>query len=405
MGHPVSGVDFLEDHHNNVWLFLEALARRRTFIVLFTLITVILSTVIVVLLPDWYNSSALLLPPAEETQPVINVSGGDGAGFELSSLTTSADVLVRILNSRDISDRMVRSFSLMERLNAESMQDAEKKLQDVVDIYKTEEGLLYISVDDKDPAFAAKLANGFITELDSLTRSVASAQAREKVNFFNERLVIANEQLGKARMAFQEFQIENRALDFEEQTHLAIEQAIQLRIELAEIDINIQLAELNLSGETGNLSEMRGRKKAIQEKLKTIEYGGSEKSYLTLPLSSIPVLRGKYDELYGMVKVSEALTSMLIQQVEQAKIQEGGLVEYSVLAYARESEIPVRPNRLMLLIVACFGSLGMAIFLALLLEYFKVLAEKSPHDYDRAVLFYNAYLGWMPGMGKKSRRK
>ncbi len=364
-----------------------------------------MSTVTVVLLPDWYNSSALLLPPAEETQPVINVSGSEGAGFELSSLTTSADVLVRILNSRNISDRMVRRFSLMERLGADNMQEAERKLQDVVDIYKTEEGLLYISVDDKDPAFAAELANGFITELDSLTCSVASEQAREKVKFFNERLEIANEQLGKARKAFQEFQIENRALDFEEQTHLAIEQAIQLRVKLAEIDIDIQLAELNLGGKTANFVEMKSRRKALLDKLKLIEYGGTEKSFLTLPLSSIPVLRGQYDALYGMVEVSEALTSMLFQQVEQAKIQEGGLVEYSVLEYARESEIPVRPNRLMLLIFACFASLVMAVFLALLLEYFNVLKDKSPRDYDRAIMFYNAYLGWLPGMGKNRQDK
>ena len=354
------------------------------------------------MLPDWFNSSALLLPPAEDTQPVINVSGGDAAaGFDISSLSTTADVLVRILNSPDISNRMVRRFNLMERFGANNLQEAGEELKDVVDIYKTEEGLLYISVEDKDPEFAAQMANGFIEELDSLTKSVARIQAREKVEFFKARLEIANSQLEQARSDFQKFQTENKAIDFEEQTHLSMERAVALKVELEQIDIEVQLAARNLRPKDLELSQMKSRGDVIRERLKEIEYGGKESSFLSMPLNSIPMLRGKFEAFASKVKVAETLTSVLQQQMEQAKIQEAGLVEYSVLQYAQVSEMPSKPDRVILLIIAYMVSLAAAVFLAILLQYFNFLAERSPADHHRAMMFVRAYLGWLPGVSKK----
>jgi len=72
------------------------------------------------------------------------------------------------------------------------------------------------------------------------------------------------------------------------------------------------------------------------------------------------------------------------------------------LDQARVPSIRSRPQRT-LIVVASFGfSLIMAIFMAATAEYFERIRKSSPEQYLMVQSFIDAYIGWLPGVKKKS---
>ena len=170
-----------EPRHNNFWLLLEVLAKRRGLILSLTILATLVSVGIASILPEWYKAEALIMPPKEDKVPMISLGGlSEGAaGFDLATISTSADVFVQILKSRTITDRIIDKFDLMKRYDAENYVEAFETLMDNSEIVKTTEGLLFVAVSDKEAKVAADLANAFVDELD---RAISVRRAVKVVN-------------------------------------------------------------------------------------------------------------------------------------------------------------------------------------------------------------------------------
>jgi uncharacterized protein involved in exopolysaccharide biosynthesis len=268
----------------------------------------------------------------------------------------------------------------------------------------TEEGLLTIAVEDRDPEMASRIANQLVAELERLNRQIVFNRAHSTREFIEFRLNAVKAQLDSARSVFETFQTEHRALDFGEQTRLAIAQATDLKIEAARVEIEISLSEQVLGNENPKLVELRRRQQTINDQLSRLEYGGSDSSYFSLPLSRMPGLKGDFEVLLGKVKVSESIYISLLGLREQARIQEQSQVEkISVLDKASPPEIRSRPQRTLIVAGTTFVSFVLALLLAMFLEYFKRIETEAPEDYQRAARFINAYLGWLPGVRVKAK--
>ena len=107
----------------------------------------------------------------------------------------------------------------------------------------TDEGLVSISVEDRDPKVAADIANAFVDELTALDQRISSSRATQNRKFVEERLAKVKDQLDSSRRALEDFQRTNRAVDFDEQTKLAISQATDLKVKLAQADLEVQALE------------------------------------------------------------------------------------------------------------------------------------------------------------------
>ncbi len=393
---------------HNFWLFLEVLAKRKKFILTFVLVLTLLALIISLLLPKWYQASALLLPPKDLTPPLPGLAKLSEVvsltkGLELPVMVTASDVYARILKSRTITERIIEAFDLQKRYNTKTFKKTYKELLSHTKFTVTEEGLLMISVEDKDPQVAADMANAFIDELDKMNRRIAVERIRQNREFIEERLAQVKEELDSARRDFERFQIENNAIDFEEQIRLAIEQAIQLKVSLAKIDLELKMKENILSKDNPEYLELQRRRKYIQAQLDRLEKENPDSSFFSLPISAIPSLRGQYEVLYSRVKVNESLYKILLEQLEHAKIQESEKTPtLSVLDWAKPPDLKSRPKR-SIIVGGTFGfSLLFAILMAACLEYVARLKTASPEDYSRVMLFTQAFFGWLPGVKKKA---
>jgi uncharacterized protein involved in exopolysaccharide biosynthesis len=392
------------DEGTNFWLFLEVLTRRRGLIISLTLLAIAGSVVVSLLLPKWYEAEALLLPPKDVIAPVsttvdlAEVASITG-GIDLPVMVTPSDVYARMLRSRAITDRIIAQFDLKSRYRADNMIETRTKLLDLARFRVTDEGLVSIQVEDREPQTAAAIANAFVDELNQVNQDIVSQRARQSRVFIEDRLDAVGGRLKDARRRLEEFQTTYRALDFGEQTRLAISQATDLKVRLAEVDLEIDLHEAVLGHENPTLVELRRRHRAIQNELDKLEYGDGDSSFFALPLAAMPGLKGQFQALSGEVAVTETVYTTLLELYEQAKIQEHSTsTPISVLDRATPPEIRSRPQRSLIVVGTTAIAFVVAVLLAAFLEYFRRLSESRPDDYRRAMEFINAYMGWLPGV-------
>ncbi len=396
---------------NNLWLFLETLARRRLFIIVFVIAATLLSVAVALVLPKWYQASALLLPPKDLALPapglarlseVVSIT----EGLELPVMVTPSDVYARILKSRTIAERIIDEFDLKVRFGTRGFKRTYEVFMSRSEFKVTDEGLLLISFEDKDPRVAADVVNALVDELDRVNREIALERVRQNKGFLQERLAQVEHELASTRKEFEKFQLENRAVDFGQQTRLAVEQAVKLKISLAELDIGLKMRERDLTEDNTDLVELRRRRDLISEQLRQLEESNPDSSFFSLPVASIPALRGQYEVLYSRVTVGESLYRILLEQLEQAKIQENEkMPTISVLDRAKPPDSKSRPKRL-LIVGGTFGlSVLFAVFVAAFLEYVARLRHNSPEDYQRALFFADAFFGWLPGVKRQTERK
>lgn len=396
----------MDESRFNLWRLLEIIALRLRFIVVFVLAVTILSAITAFLLPKYYRARVLLLPPKDEQLKL-----GQGAGIQdfvsitsglaLPVRATPTDIYARILKSRSIADRVIEGNKLKEHYDLESVVEVLNRLEERSDFRVTDEGLLEISFSDRNPQMAADVANSYAAELDRLNREVTSTRARITREFIGNRLMEVARELDSARTALRQFQSRHKAIDLGQQTQLAIQSAVNLKVALAENEMELNLKEQSLSASHPEVITLKRRVEQIRDQISSLEFGSKDSSFLNLPVSEVPLLKVRLAELTSRVQVSEALFQILTEQYEQAKIQEKmDTPTISVLDAAYPPELPYSPQKKMIVAVAAALALILAIFFALMLDYFDNLRKKAPADYNRAALFFNTLLGWIPGVRK-----
>jgi uncharacterized protein involved in exopolysaccharide biosynthesis len=393
----------------NLWLLLEVLARRRGLILTVTILVTLAAVVTSLLLPKYYRAEALLLPPKDVSIPVAGLGRISEVvsvtkGLNLPVLVTTSDVYRRMLMSHRITDHVIDQFQLVDRYGARNRDEAYLNLMETAEITVTSEGLLLVTVEDRDPTVAADMVNSFVDQLDVVNREIASSRARQNRAFIEERLVQVSEELNSARSEFEAFQMKHKTVDFAQQTKLAVEQAIELKIKLGETDLELAILQNKLGEDNTELLELKRRRSLVANQLEQLERTNQDSSFFSLPIASIPALKGQYDELYARVRVNEGLYTTLLGQLEQAKIQENEeLPTITVLDRAEPPQMRSRPKRTIIVVLAFGVSLILSILMAVWLEYLIRLHKTSPEDYDRVQMFIGAFLGWLPGI-KKARK-
>lgn len=393
----------------NLWLLMEVMTRRRTLILSIVIVATLAAVVVSLILPKYYLANALLLPPKDVSIPVAGMGRISEVvsvtkGLNLPVLVTTSDVYRRMLMSRRITDGIMDQFQLVERYGARNRDEAYLALMEYAEFSVTDEGLLNISVEDRDPVVAAEMVNSFVERLDRVNREISTSRARQNRVFIQNRLAQVATELDSARSAFEAFQTTNKTIDFTQQIRLAVDQAIELKIKLGEIDLDLAMLRSKLGEDNAELQDRLRRRQTVAEQLNRLESTNTDSSFFSLPISAIPKLKGQYEVLYSRVRVNEGLYTTLLGQLEQAKIQENEeMPTITILDRAVPPEMRSRPKRTIIVLLAFGLSLIGSLLLAAWLEYLLRLKTQSPEDYNRVSQFLNAFLGWLPGVGKPNK--
>jgi uncharacterized protein involved in exopolysaccharide biosynthesis len=192
MANPQSDIDKANDEETiNLADYLRVISKHRRMIFWICTITVITTAIVSMLLPKSFAATTSVVPPMDVLQ-----KESAGLGAVKSSILRNAmdvggisDMYVGILRSRSVADAIIERFDLASVYKIPKSDSTVRQiLKSRTSIKVGDEGIVAITVEDKDPCQAANLANAYVEELDRQNKRLFVGQATNKKVFLENRL-------------------------------------------------------------------------------------------------------------------------------------------------------------------------------------------------------------------------
>lgn len=346
---------------------------------------------VTLLMTPIFTATTAILPPQQSQSTASAPLGGlAGIAGAAAGIKNPSDLYVGMLKSRTVADAMIARFDLVNYYEAELTQDARKSLEDVSSFTAGKDGIITISVDDKDPELAAKMANAYVEELNKLTEVLAVTEASQKRLFFERQMVDARDRLVAAEIEARSAMERGGLASIDAQGQAMIGVTARLRGQISVKEVEIGAMRAFAAEENPRLKAAQQELLALQTELARIEgasalregQAGAESS---AGATNLQLLRN--------VKYYETLYQMLAQQFELAKIEEA---KDSALIQVLDTAIPPerksKPKRALIAVLAVLAAGFVAVLIAFMKEA-ALRAAEDPESAERMQLF-KKYLSW-----------
>jgi tyrosine-protein kinase Etk/Wzc len=299
-------------------------------------------------IPPTYTAKTQFLPPQQQQSAAASMLASLGALGGLAGSATGikspADQYIAFMKSVSVQDALIERFNLVEKFEAKLKTDARMALTGNVRIVSGRDGLISLEVDNKDPKFAADLANAYVEELRHLLGRLAVTEAQQRRVFFEKQLQITKENLSKADLSLKSSGISSSVLKSNPSSALEA---------VARLKAGISVQEVKLSSMRNYLTEDSPEFKQAMSELTSL------KSQLAKAEKEEPTAQGASDYVarYREFKYQETMFELFAKQFELAKVdesREGAVIQ--VLDVAEPPDRKSKPKKAMIAIISAVAS-------------------------------------------------
>lgn len=344
-------------------------------------------------IPPTFTASTQFLPPQQQQSAAAAMLQSLGALGGLAGAATGIknpnDQFVSFMQSRTLQDALIERFKLQERYEAKFLEDTRRELAKNARISSGKDGLIRVEVDDKDPAFAAELANAHVQELTQLLGRLAVTEAQQRRLFFEKQLNSAKDKLTQAEQALQASGVNASALKANPQAAVA---------GLAQLQAAITAQEVKVASMRGYLTESAPDFRQALTELGALraQLGQAEKA-------QAPAQQGDSDYVakYRDFKYHETLFELFSKQYELARVdesREGAVIQIVDVAQAPEKKS--KPKKATIAVLATLGT-GFAL---LLFVFVRQALRNAGQDAESAAKLQNLSRAWARALGRKAHR-
>lgn len=377
---------------------LTALARQKKILFMVPLLTGALAIAAAFLIKPTFSSTAVILPPQQQSSGVSamlgQLGGLAGAAGGIAGLKNPNDLYVAMLQSRTIADRLISQFDLKTRFEVETLDEARKKLDGMATSSSDKAGTISVLVEDKDPKFAAELANAFVSELSNLTKGLAITDAAQRRLFFEKQLIAVKDDLANAEIALRKTQESTGMLQLDGQVQGIIRNVAQLEGTIAAKEVQLNAMRSFATNNNPDLLRLQGEIQGYQAQLEKLKTGKlSKDGDLMVPTGKIPEVGIEYIRSLRNVKYQETIFELLSKQYELAKIDEAKeSSSIQILDNAVPAEKKSKPKKMIIIFLGFIGGGFLALFLALTRDAYLRSTQDEGSQYRWNVL-RNAWKG------------
>jgi uncharacterized protein involved in exopolysaccharide biosynthesis len=397
---PTAGRDAKDDEISLLDLLI-VLAERKGIILSVTAAFAIGAIIVSLLLPTRYTATVTVLTPQQSSSmgaalaSQLGSMGGMAALAGGSLLKNPNDMYVAMFKSRTVEDAMVQHFGLMQEYHAKFSSDARKAFEGHATVDGSgKDGLIRISVQDRDPRRAADLANGYVDQFRLQSQHLAITEASQRRLFFEQQLEQAKDNLSNAEEAMKQTEQKTGVIQLDSQARALIESAASLRAQVAAKEVQIQGMRTYATGENSQVVQAQQELDSMRGQLARL--GGSEDSAsggLIVPKGQVPEASLEYIRKLRDVKYNETIFDILARQFEVAKLDEakqGALIQ--VVDCAVPPDRKSFPKRGLIVIGATIAGLLAGIFFVLASAAIESL--KSVPITHAKFLYFKRTLSW-----------
>ena len=360
---------------------LALLLERKRFIMRFAIGAAVLTVVVSLLLSNRYQAETVLLPPQQNSSvgsALLGQLGGMGSLGSLASLASGslgiknpADMYVSLLTSRTVEDAMIQRFDLMKEYKEKRLSDTRKDLErNTTAVAGTKDGLIRLTIEDRDPKRAAELANGYVEEFRKLSASLAITEAARRRLFFERQLQQAKDKLTEAEEAMTKTEQSTGVLQIDSQARALIESAAVLRGQVVAKQVQIEGMRSFATDDNPSLVLAKQELAALESQLEHVAGSQSDAgSDINLSKGRVTQSGMQYLRRFRDLKYQETVFELLAKEFEVAKLdeaREGSIIQ--VVDAAVPPDKKSSPHRTLIVLATTILSFFIAAFWVFLRE-------------------------------------
>ena len=309
-------------------------------------------------IPPTYTAKTQFLPPQQQQSVAASMLASlgslGGLAGAVGGIKNPADQFIAYMKSVTFQDSLIERFKLLERYEAKTKTDARLALTGSVRAVSGKDGLISVEVDDKDPKFAAELANGHVEELGKLLGNLATTEAQQRRLFFEKQLTQAKNELIRSEIALKATGVSSSVLKSNPASAVAA---------VAGLQAAVTAQEVKLGAMRGYFAETAPDFKQALNELANLRAQLSKQEKNSPSTGGKATSEGDYVTKYREFKYHETLFELFSKQFEIAKLdeaREGAVIQ--VLDAAQAPERIAKPKKAMIAVIATLAS-GFALLL------------------------------------------
>ena len=337
-------------------------------------------------IPPTYTAKTQFLPPQQQQSSAASLLSSlgslGGLAGAVGGIKNPADQFLAYMKSVTFQDSLIEQFKLLERYEAKTKLDARLALSGKVRAVSGKDGLISVEVDDKDPKFAADLANAHVEELGKLLGKLATTEAQQRRLFFEKQLSLAKDKMVHSEIALKSTGVSGSVLKASPASAVAAVAALQAAVTSQEVKLGAMrgyLAETapDFKLAMNELANLRAQ--LVKQEKDSPASGGKATS------------EGDYITKYRDFKYHETLFELFAKQFELAKVdeaREGAVIQ--VLDAAQAPERKAKPKKAMIAIIAALAA-GFALLLFVFVRQALANAGQDPESAQKMAQIKNSW--------------
>ena len=342
--------------------------------------------------PPTFTAKTQFIPPQQQQSAAASMLASlgslSGLAGAAAGIKNPADQYVAFLKSNAVKDALIERFGLMGRWELKTRTDVRMELDGIVRTASGKDGLMTIEVDDKDPQFAAQLANAHVEELGALLGRLAVTEAQQRRLFFEKQLNLAKENLARAESLLRNAGVSERVLKSSPTSAVAA---------VATLKAQVTAQEVKLGAMRGYLAEGAPDFKQALNELASLRFqlAKLEKD----DVSSGNSVQGDYINRYRDFKYHETLFELFAKQYEIARVDEAR--EGAVIQVLDVAQVPDRKSKPKKALVAMIATLASG-FALLLFIFVRQALRNAAADQETAGKLAAIERSWRRAWGRPS---
>ena len=339
--------------------------------------------------PPTFTATVKFLPPQQQQSAaasmLASLGGLGGLAGAAAGLKNPADQYLAFMKSNSVQDELIERFKLDERYKAKFKEDARLALTGNTRASSGKDGLITVQIDDKDPKFAAELANAHVDELQKLLARLAVTEAQQRRAFFEKQLSQVKEKFTEAEQALRATGVSSSVLKSNPTSALAAVAGLKAQVTAQEVKVGAMRGYLadtapDFKQAMTELANLRAQL-AKQEKDEPAAAAG----------------QGDYVAKFREFKYQETLFELFARQFEMAKVdesREGAVIQ--VLDAAQPPERKSKPKKALIAIIATLA----AGFALLLFVFIRQALRNASQDGESAQKMASLKASWRKALGR-----
>lgn len=366
------------------------LAKHKKLILGASLVAAMVAAVFSMFISNIYTADTLILPPQQQSSASAMLSqlgALSGMAGASSGIKNPNDTYVAMLKSRTLQDNIIRRFKLQAVYEASTPGRTRQILAAATTVKSGKDGLISVSVDDKDPKRAAILANGYIEELQKMTQVFAVTDASQRRLFYEKQLMQAKEALSNAEISLKQVQEKTGLVHLDAQAEVFVKAGAELKAQIAMKEVELSAMRTFATGNNPDYIRIQQQLAGLRAELGKVTTGSINST--KVPEAGLEYLRKVRD-----LKYAEAIFEMLARQFEMARIDEAK--ESSVIQVLDRAVVPEqksKPKRSMIVLLAAIAGGFLAVLLAFITEAMQNTKKDSENQVQLQIL-RNHILHW-----------